>query len=114
MIFGSQNSFKAITGYQSGLLDKNVMASKAAAEKALRDAVAKDPEMAKKYGSAWDAIATAIQWQRDNFNRVMFMTETGIPGRLATSARALVRLTDVPGRPAATWTDGPGADGSVD
>jgi hypothetical protein len=96
MIFGSQNSFKAITGYQSGLLDKNVMASKAAAEKALRDAVAKDPEMAKKYGSAWDAIATAIQWQKDNFDRVMFMTETGIPGRLATTARALVRLADVP------------------
>ena len=96
MIFGAQNSFKAITGYQSGLLDKNVMASKAAAEKALRDAVMKDPEMAKMYGSAWDAIAIAIQWQKDNFDRVMFMTETGFPGRLATSARALVRLADVP------------------
>jgi hypothetical protein len=96
LLFGVQNSFKAITGYQSGLLDKNVMASKATAEKNLRDAVAKDPEMAKKYGAAWDAIANAIQWQRDNFNRVTFMTETGIPGRLAGIARAVVRYTDTP------------------
>lgn len=96
LLFGVQNSFKAITGYQSGLLDKSVMASKAATEKSLRDAVMKDPEMAKKYGPAWDSIANAIQWQRDNFNRVTFMTETGIPGRLAGTARALVRYTDTP------------------
>ena len=96
LLFGAQNSYKAINGYQSGLLDKNVMASKAAAEKSLREAVMKDPEMAKKYGAAWDAIATAIQWQKDNFDRINFMTETGIPGRLAASARALVRLADMP------------------
>lgn len=93
LIFGSQNSFKAITGYQSGLLDKDVMATKAADEKALRDAVMKDPEMAKQYGGAWDAIAKAMQWQRDNFNRITFTGDGGIPGRLVMSARALVRLT---------------------
>lgn len=93
LIFGSQNSFKAITGYQSGLLDKDVMAEKAAAEKALREAVMKDPEMAKQSGGAWDAIAKAMQWQRDNFNRITFMGDNGVPGRLAMSARALVRLT---------------------
>jgi hypothetical protein len=96
MIFGAQNSYKAITGYQSGLLDKNVMASKAAAEKSLRDAVMKDPEMAKMYGPAWDAIATAIQWHKDNFNRITFMTEGGVPGRLAGTARALVRVSEMP------------------
>ena len=93
LIFGAQNTFKAITGYQSGLLDKNVMGTKAADEKALRDAVMKDPEMAKQYGGAWDAIAKAMQWQRDNFNRITFIGDNGIPGNLALSARALVRLT---------------------
>ncbi|HEU5403554.1 MAG TPA: S46 family peptidase [Terriglobales bacterium] len=93
LIFGAQNSFKAFTGYQSGLLDKEVMATKAADEKALRDAVMKDPEMAKEFGGAWDAIAKAMQWQRDNFNRITFMGDNGVPGRLAMSARALVRLT---------------------
>ncbi|HEX6880739.1 MAG TPA: S46 family peptidase, partial [Terriglobales bacterium] len=93
-LFGAQNSFKAVTGYQSGLLDKNVMASKAASEKSLREAVMKDPEMSKQYGGAWDAIANAIQWQRDNFDRITFMSETAIPGRLASTARALVRVAD--------------------
>ncbi len=105
LIFGSQNSFKAITGYQSGLLDKDLMAKKAADEKALRDAVMKDPEMAKAYGGAWNAIAKAMQWQRDNFNRITFMGDQGIPGRLALSARALVRLTT--GRPEDRVVQGP-------
>jgi hypothetical protein len=95
-IFGAQNSFKAITGYQSGLLDKNLMAAKAADENKLRQAVMKDPEMAKQYGGAWDAIAKAMQWQRDNFNRITFVGEQGISGRLALTARALVRLTSTP------------------
>jgi Peptidase S46 len=96
MIFGAQNSFKAITGYQSGLLDKNVMARKAADEKSLRDAVMKDPEMSKSYGGAWDAIGKAIQWQKDNFNRITFMSEAAVPGRLAAIARNLIRVTEMP------------------
>ena len=93
-IFGVQNSLKAITGYQSGLLDKNLMATKAADEKKLRDAVMKDPEMAKQFGGAWDAIAAAMKWQADNFNRMTFMTENAVPGRLAMYARQLVRMAD--------------------
>lgn len=93
-IFGVQNSLKAITGYQGGLLDKNLMATKAADEKKLRDAVMKDPVMAKQFGGAWDAIAAAMKWQQDNFNRTTFMTENAIPGRLGMYARALVRMAD--------------------
>lgn len=93
-IFGAQNSYKAITGYQSGLLDKNLMATKAADEKKLREAVAKDPEMAKQFGGAWDAIAAAMTWQKDNFNRINFMTEGAVPGRLALYARQIVRMAD--------------------
>ena len=94
LIFGAQNSFKAITGYQSGLLDKNVMAGKSADEKKLQEAVAKDPEMSKVYGGAWDAIAKAMEWQRDNFNRITFMSDTAFMSRLALSARGIVRLAD--------------------
>jgi hypothetical protein len=58
-LFGIENSLKAITGYQSGLLDPKLMAKKAAEEKAFREALAKDPALGKEYGGAWDEIAAA-------------------------------------------------------
>jgi len=94
ILFGSQNSYKAITGYQSGLLDKNIMAQKAEAERKLREAVAANPKLAGEVGPAWDAIAQALQWQRDNFKRITFKGEGAVPGRLAGIARTLVRVAD--------------------
>ena len=43
-IFGYENSFKAITGYQSGLLDKKLMAQKQAEENKTREAIAGRPQ----------------------------------------------------------------------
>ena len=44
-VFGLQNSCKAINGYQDGLLDKQLMAKKAADEKALREFVSADAKL---------------------------------------------------------------------
>jgi hypothetical protein len=57
-LFGVQNSRKANKGRLEGLLDPNVMAKKAGAEKKLRDAVAARDEF-KDARDAWDRIATA-------------------------------------------------------
>jgi Peptidase S46 len=98
VLFGAQNSFKATTGYLSGLLDASVMAKKAADEKALRDAVMADPKLKEVYGNAWDEIAKAVKYQRDNYVRYTF-TEGALPGRLAQMARMIVRVAEEKTKP---------------
>jgi hypothetical protein len=98
VLFGAQNSFKAVTGYQSGLLDKSVMAKKAAEEKALRDAVMADPKMKDLYGGAWDEIANAMKYQRENYPRYA-LTEAALPGRFASMARTIVRVAEEKTKP---------------
>lgn len=57
-LFGAQNSRKALLGGLQGLTDPAFMATKAAAERRLRDAVAARPEL-KDAADAWDRIAAA-------------------------------------------------------
>ncbi len=59
-IFGNENSFKAYTGFVSGLNDPKFMASKKAQEVALRAAIAGDPSKEKLYGSAWTEMEKII------------------------------------------------------
>ncbi|MGA3211107.1 MAG: S46 family peptidase [Terriglobales bacterium] len=93
-LFGLQNSFKAITGYQSGLLDPSLMAKKAADEKELRDYVNSDPKRTEQFGDPWDAIASAVAAQRELFLATNFIEGgAGLRGSMAGYARTLVRLT---------------------
>ncbi|MFL5507785.1 MAG: S46 family peptidase [Gemmatimonadales bacterium] len=55
--FGLQNTRKAIGGYQTGLLDKDLMAHKAKWEKDFIAKVNADPALQSKYGAAWRQIA---------------------------------------------------------
>ena len=90
-IFGLQNSQKAITGYQSGLLDKSIMDQKAAAETKLRASFKAD---AKNAGAAdpWDEIAAAIKLQQSIFNNLSYLERMrGFSGTLPQIARSLVR-----------------------
>ena len=91
-IFGLQNSQKAITGYQSGLLDNSIMGAKATDEAKLRAAFKADP---KNAGAAdpWDEIAEAIKVQQSIFPTLTYLERMrGFSSRLAQMARALVRV----------------------
>ena len=58
-IFGIENSFKAVNGYLTGLLDQQRMAAKQAFESDFRNRINADPALKQKFGGAWDAIAKA-------------------------------------------------------
>ena len=56
-LFSLQNTRKAIGGYQSGLLDKDLMGHKAQWEKEFIGKVNADPALKAKYGTAWAQVA---------------------------------------------------------
>lgn len=93
-IFGLQNSQKAITGYQSGLLDKAIMRQKAADEARLHSSFKADP----KNGGAtdpWDEIAQAIKTQQSIYPNLTYLERMrGFSSHLAQTARMLVRAAE--------------------
>jgi len=85
-----ENGLKAISGYMSGLLDEELVAGKAAAEKELRAKVAADPELAAKIGDPWSEIESVQPLARSFLPRAWAM---GInDGRLAGTAWRISRL----------------------
>jgi len=90
-IFSLQNSQKAVTGYQAGLLDKSIMDVKAADEAKLRAAFKADPKNAGA-PDPWDEIAQAIKLQQSIYNDLTYLERTrGLYSHLAQTARTLVR-----------------------
>ncbi len=60
-LFGLQNSYKAIDGYQAGLLNPQIMEHKRQWERDFRAKVNANPEWRRQYGSAWDT--SAVVWR---------------------------------------------------
>jgi hypothetical protein len=89
-VFGLQNGQKAITGYQSGLLDKAIMDAKAADEAKAHAAFKADP---KNAGGAdpWDEIAQAMKLQQSLYPSLTYLERTRGTSRLVQQARVLVR-----------------------
>jgi hypothetical protein len=76
-------------GQQEGLLNPRMMAKKEAEEKALRDAVARKPDVQKAYGDAWEQIGAAYRGLPRMAPRIAFSNL--LPSRLGTIASQLVR-----------------------
>ena len=97
-VFGNANSFKAVTGYRTGLLDSLQMARKSAFEREFRARIAADPRLQAEYGGAWDAIAAA-QRELATFNPQLRYQGFGGGSRLLTLASQIVRLASESGKP---------------
>jgi hypothetical protein len=92
MIFGLENSQKAIKGYDSGLLDQSFMAKKEASEKKTRAAVEADPKKKAEFGDPWTEIAGAMKVQTNIFLPLNYFERMGgFRGDLPAMARTIVR-----------------------
>ena len=89
-ILGLENSYKAVNGYLTGLLDEGIMARKLAFEDDFRTRIQGDPELNEQYGSAWDEISGA-QLELATFAAESRYYEIG-PSTLLARAMNVVRL----------------------
>jgi hypothetical protein len=92
-LFGIENSLKAVTGYQSGLLDAKLMEKKLREEQSFRAELARSPGLQTEFASAWDEIAEA-QKKYASFYRpfTFFERANGFYTTYFGIARNLVRL----------------------
>lgn len=93
-IFGLQNTQKAITGYEAGLVDKTIWETKAADETKLRAAYKADAKNASA-SDPWNEIAQAMKLQRDIYLQLSYLERLrGFASGLPQIARALVRAAE--------------------
>ena len=85
------NSLKRLTGQQDGLLMPRMFAKKEAEEKALKDELAKKPELQKLYAPAWEQISAAYTGLPAMGKRLAFSNLAA--SRLGTIASQLVRYS---------------------
>jgi hypothetical protein len=99
-IFGLENSFKAVTGYEGGLKDSALFERKAADEKKLRQAVGADPKMRAEIGDPWTAVEHSTAVYREIYQPLVLIERMrGFSSELADFARTLVRVTQEKTKP---------------
>ena len=86
-----ENTLKVFRGQSSALADPALLERKRADEAALRRQVAARPELAKRYGGAWDAIAKSVRGKREPWLRAAAFNRL-TASQLLGQALTLVRL----------------------
>jgi hypothetical protein len=92
VLFGVENSFKALKGRFAALVDPAIIKARSASEAELRARVDADPAMKARYGGAWDGIRAVLAGFRDWRDRFDYI-EGGqaFSSRLFRHAKTLVR-----------------------
>ena len=91
-LFSVENSLKAIRGYNSGLVDKALMAKKSADENKMRQAISSDAAKKSEFGDPWGEITKAMNTEKQIYLPLTYFERRGgFSGELASFARILVR-----------------------
>ncbi len=100
LLFGVENSFKALRGRHAALLDQAFFAKLVANENALRAQVEANPQTKKEFAAAWEMIARAQARGGELRKPHAFMEgSAGFMSELFDHARTLVRAADERGKP---------------
>jgi hypothetical protein len=98
LLFGVENSFKALKGRHAALADKAFMGQLVKNEADFRAKVKAKPELEKQYGKVWDEIAALVKKQQA-YRREYNALERGPVSELFGLARTLVRYADEAAKP---------------
>lgn len=100
LLFGVENSYKALYGELQALLDPSLMRAKHDNEMALRKYVANTPALRAKLGGAWDAIAKAqVQYRAQTTRMRNIEGGRALFSDYFEQARLLVRSAEEKGKP---------------
>jgi len=94
LVFGLENSLKALNGEYQGLRNVSLMEKKAKEEQEFRTRVASKPELASAYGASWDDIANAQKKYLERFKEFNYRRYSGysLPADAQTIVRYVVEV----------------------
>ena len=102
-LFSLQNSFKAYTGFLSGLREPDLMNRKRDEEQTLRGFVQADEKLAKSFGHTWDGVAAAYAVFAKIYRPYsMWEKSPARASSLFSLARVLVRMNEETKKPGET------------
>lgn len=100
LLFGIENSFKALHGQEEALVDPALIAGKRAAERALEAKVAANAKLKKEIGDPWAEIAKLQPVRRELMTAYAFEeARAGFGSHLFGYARAIVRAAEERAKP---------------
>lgn len=100
VLFGLENTYKALKGRYAGLEDPHLMGEKRQSEAKLRAAVEKNPELREKYGDIWSDVSKALTQARENYRRRALLEGGPMGSSLFRVARSVLRLPEEKAKPA--------------
>ncbi len=100
LLFGIENSFKALYGRQEALVSSNIIAMKHRADQELRARVAEDPKLSQSIGDPWSEIARVLPAYRAlAMPYDLEERNAGLGSDLFSYARAIVRAAEEKQKP---------------